>query len=183
MGQCLCTLCSPLACCVGAAATKTLRITSIKLILIGALLGSLGIAMFIVLTLSCGGVNFFGPGECWSAGFARGSKHSFVGLLAAVGIGLGFPLLAKGIYSKVNPSSTSRLTRQNQNPQSMMNTIFVTVPANVQSGQLMQVNAGAQGFFMVTVPPNCAPGQQFPLQVPTPHIINAGQLPAASTCT
>ena len=99
MGQCLCTLCTLPICCVGRAAAPSL---GRRALVVGGMLTALGTFAFGVLSVRCGGVDFYGGGgnPCWSEG---ASKEEHWGLAAAAGLGLGVPALLYGARRATPP--------------------------------------------------------------------------------
>lgn len=96
MGQCICTLCTLPACCAGGALAPRL---GRRALVAGCVLTALGGLAFALLSIQCGGVDFFGGNGngCWSEGSPKGEG---LGLVAALGLGLGVPSLA---YAALRP--------------------------------------------------------------------------------
>ena len=96
MGQCLCTFCILPLCCVGRSAAPAFgRARSWR----GGVLTTVGAAAFTILSIQCGGIDFFGGGgnSCWSEGNATGEVW---GLAAAAGLGVGVPALVYGVWAR-----------------------------------------------------------------------------------
>ena len=109
MGQCICTLCTPPLCCVGALVATCAKDRA--LVASGGLT-LVGIAAFVVLSIQCGGIDLVGGNgnPCWSEG---DSKATGLGLMAALGLGLGGPITA---YSLIRRARSRDIPNQPNQP-------------------------------------------------------------------
>lgn len=96
MGQCICTLCTPPLCCVG---TLVATCAKDRALIASGGLTLVGVVAFVVLSVQCGGIDFVGGNgnPCWSEG---NSKATGLGLMAALGLGLGAPITACGLVRR-----------------------------------------------------------------------------------
>lgn len=99
MGQCICTLCTLPASCVGSAIAPSFGTRAFA---IGAFLSTVGIVAFAILSIRCGKIDFVGGdgNACWSEG---ASAEQEWGLLAAGGLGVGVPMMLYGRRRRQQP--------------------------------------------------------------------------------
>lgn len=188
MGQCCCTLCTPVALIGGSIgvcgcaqtqgqkcpcqcwgseshisrnqtpeqfAAKVFKYQKLESIA-GFVSLLIGIALFAYISQHCGGVNLEGGGPCWSE--AQGD-YMLEGLVAAAGLGIGFPLLLHGVISlalnRCKPPVIVDLRGNFNQGGALLNTNFNGMP--VGNGQAVMpagtiVNVQGQPMMVMSVP-------------------------------